>query len=148
MCTPVQLVCSLAALQADLLFTPVNTCSVYSLEALQANFEDPFLEPATATVQKSFKVPRGSRPRLCCSFCTRLRRFQRAWTDETDVTSPILPLRTAADLREGASRPPKTRVSCTDNRDMHASTHQIVHNQVRPLLFVGKSMVRRSGRIT
>jgi hypothetical protein len=26
----------------------VNTCSVYSLEALQANFEDPFLEPPTA----------------------------------------------------------------------------------------------------
>jgi hypothetical protein len=25
----------------------VNTCSVYSLEALQANFEDPFLEPPT-----------------------------------------------------------------------------------------------------
>jgi hypothetical protein len=35
------------ALQADLLFTPVNTCSVYSLEALQANFEDPFVEPPT-----------------------------------------------------------------------------------------------------
>ena len=47
LCTPVQLDCSLAALQADLLFTPVNTCSVYSLEALQANFEDPFLEPPT-----------------------------------------------------------------------------------------------------
>jgi hypothetical protein len=48
LCTPVQLAdCSLAALQADLLFTPVNTCSVYSLEALQANFEDPFLEPPT-----------------------------------------------------------------------------------------------------
>jgi hypothetical protein len=47
LCTPVQLDCSLAALQADLLFTPVNTCSVHSLEALQANFEDPFLEPPT-----------------------------------------------------------------------------------------------------
>jgi hypothetical protein len=47
MCTPVQIDCSLAALQANLLFTPVNTCSVYSLEALQANFEDPFLEPPT-----------------------------------------------------------------------------------------------------
>ena len=47
LCTPVQLDYSLAALQADLLFTPVNTCSVYSLEALQANFEDPFLEPPT-----------------------------------------------------------------------------------------------------
>jgi hypothetical protein len=35
------------ALQADLLFTPVNTSSVYSLEALQANFEDPFFEPPT-----------------------------------------------------------------------------------------------------
>jgi hypothetical protein len=45
LCTPVQLDCSLTALQADLLFIPVNTCSVYSLEALQANFEDPFLEP-------------------------------------------------------------------------------------------------------
>jgi hypothetical protein len=43
----VQLDCSLAALQADSLFTHVNTCSVYSLEALQANFEDPFLEPPT-----------------------------------------------------------------------------------------------------
>jgi hypothetical protein len=43
LCTPVQLDCSLEALQADLLFTPVNTCSVYSLEALQADFEDPFL---------------------------------------------------------------------------------------------------------
>jgi hypothetical protein len=49
LCTPVQLDCSLVALQADLLFTPVNTCSVYSLEALQANFEDPFLEPQTPT---------------------------------------------------------------------------------------------------
>jgi hypothetical protein len=48
LCTPVQLDCSHAALQANLLFTPVNTCSVYSLEALQANFEDPFLEPPTA----------------------------------------------------------------------------------------------------
>jgi hypothetical protein len=48
LCTPVQLDCSLAALQADLLFTPVNTCSVYSLEALQANFEDPFSEPPTS----------------------------------------------------------------------------------------------------
>jgi hypothetical protein len=47
LCTPVQLDCSLAALQADLLFTPVNTCSVYSLEALQAGFEDPFLGPPT-----------------------------------------------------------------------------------------------------
>jgi hypothetical protein len=46
----VQLDCSLAALQADLLFTPVNTCSAYSLEALQANFEDPFLEPPTVVV--------------------------------------------------------------------------------------------------
>jgi hypothetical protein len=47
LCTPVQLDCSLVALQAGLLFTPVNTCSVYSLEALQADFEDPFLEPPT-----------------------------------------------------------------------------------------------------
>jgi hypothetical protein len=47
----VQLDCSLAALQADLLFTPVNTCSVYSLEALQANFEDPFLEPLTCVTK-------------------------------------------------------------------------------------------------
>jgi hypothetical protein len=39
--------CSLVALQADLLFTPVNTCSVYSLEALQADSEDPFLGPPT-----------------------------------------------------------------------------------------------------
>jgi hypothetical protein len=46
LCTSVQLDCSLAALQADLLFTPVNTCSVYSLEALQANFEDQ-LDPPT-----------------------------------------------------------------------------------------------------
>jgi hypothetical protein len=45
----VQLDCSLAALQADLLFTPVNTCFVYSLEALQANFEDPCLGPPTAS---------------------------------------------------------------------------------------------------
>jgi hypothetical protein len=43
----VQLDCSLAALQANLLFTPVNPCSVYSLEALQANFQDPFLGPPT-----------------------------------------------------------------------------------------------------
>jgi hypothetical protein len=43
----VQLDCSLAALQADLLFTAVNTCSVYSLKALQADFEDPFLGPPT-----------------------------------------------------------------------------------------------------
>jgi hypothetical protein len=43
----VQLDCSLAALQGDLLFTPANTCSVYSLEALQVNFEDPFLGPPT-----------------------------------------------------------------------------------------------------
>jgi hypothetical protein len=43
----VQLDCSLAALQASLLFTPMNTCSVYSLEALQADFEDPFLGPPT-----------------------------------------------------------------------------------------------------
>jgi hypothetical protein len=47
LCTPVQLDCSLAALQADLLFTPVNTCSVYSLAALQADFEDPLLGPPT-----------------------------------------------------------------------------------------------------
>jgi hypothetical protein len=47
LCTPVQLDCSLTALQADLLFTPVNTCSVYSLAALQANFEDPFLGSPT-----------------------------------------------------------------------------------------------------
>jgi hypothetical protein len=47
LCTPVQLDYSLAALQADLLFTPVNTCSVYSLEALQADFKDPFLGPPT-----------------------------------------------------------------------------------------------------
>jgi hypothetical protein len=43
----VQFDCSLAALQADLLFTPVNTCYVYRLEALQADFEDPFLGPPT-----------------------------------------------------------------------------------------------------
>jgi hypothetical protein len=43
LCTTVQLDCSLAALQADLLFTPVNTCSVYSLATLQADFEDPYL---------------------------------------------------------------------------------------------------------
>jgi hypothetical protein len=54
LCTPVQLDCSLAALQADLLFTPVNICSVYSLEALQANFEDPFLEPPTGTLRNLF----------------------------------------------------------------------------------------------
>jgi hypothetical protein len=47
LCTPVQLDCSLVALQADLLFTPVNTCSVYSLEALQTDFKDPFLWPPT-----------------------------------------------------------------------------------------------------
>jgi hypothetical protein len=47
MCTHVQLDCSLVALQGDLLFTPVNTCSVYSLEALQAGFEDSFLGPPT-----------------------------------------------------------------------------------------------------
>jgi hypothetical protein len=47
LCTHVQLDCSLAAFQANLLFTPVNTCSVYSLEALQADFEDPFLGPPT-----------------------------------------------------------------------------------------------------
>jgi hypothetical protein len=47
LCTPVQLDCSLAALQADLLLTFVNTCSVYSLEALQADLEDPFLGPPT-----------------------------------------------------------------------------------------------------
>jgi hypothetical protein len=47
LCTPVQLDYSLAALQANLLFTPVNTCSVYSLEALQAGSEDPFLGPPT-----------------------------------------------------------------------------------------------------
>jgi hypothetical protein len=29
------------------MFTPVNTCSVYSLEALQADFDDPFLGPPT-----------------------------------------------------------------------------------------------------
>jgi hypothetical protein len=57
LCTPVQLDCSLAALQADLLFTPVNTCSVYSLEALQANFEDPFLEPPTATYRATLALP-------------------------------------------------------------------------------------------
>jgi hypothetical protein len=46
--THVQLDYSLVALQADLLFTPaVNTCSVYSLAALQADFEDPFLGPPT-----------------------------------------------------------------------------------------------------
>jgi hypothetical protein len=47
LCTTVQLDCSLVALQADLLFTPVNTCSVYSLAALQATFGDPFLGPPT-----------------------------------------------------------------------------------------------------
>jgi hypothetical protein len=47
LCTPVQLDCSLATLQADLLFTPVNTYSVYTLAALQANFEDPFLGSPT-----------------------------------------------------------------------------------------------------
>jgi hypothetical protein len=43
----VQLDCSLVALQADLLFTHVNTCSVHSLKALPADFEDPFLGPPT-----------------------------------------------------------------------------------------------------
>jgi hypothetical protein len=47
LCTPVQLDSSLAALQANLLFTPVNTCYVHSLKALQADFEDPFLGPPT-----------------------------------------------------------------------------------------------------
>ena len=47
LCASLQLDSSLAALQADLLFTPVNTCYVYSLEALQADFEDPFLGPPT-----------------------------------------------------------------------------------------------------
>jgi hypothetical protein len=45
----------------------------------------PMITRKSVTVQKSFKVPRGSRPRLCCSFCTRLRKFQRVWTGETDV---------------------------------------------------------------
>jgi hypothetical protein len=49
LCNPVQLDCSLVALQDNLLFTPVNTCSVYSLEALQTNLQDPFLEPPTTT---------------------------------------------------------------------------------------------------
>jgi hypothetical protein len=30
LCTPVQLDCSLVALQADLLFTPVSACSVHN----------------------------------------------------------------------------------------------------------------------
>jgi hypothetical protein len=66
LCTPVQLACSLAALQADLLFTPVNTCSVYSLEALQANFEDPFLGPPTPCSQCS-----GDRVRVVGFCCIR-----------------------------------------------------------------------------
>jgi hypothetical protein len=58
----VQLDCSLVALQSDLLFTPVNACSVYSLEALQANFEDPFLEPPTpigvfGSVSRKYSFP-------------------------------------------------------------------------------------------
>jgi hypothetical protein len=60
LCTPVQLDYSLAALQADLLFTPVNTCSVYSLEALQADFEDPFLGPPTHSCENillAFELP-------------------------------------------------------------------------------------------
>jgi hypothetical protein len=31
----------------------------------------PLTTRKSATVQKSFKVPRGSMPRLCCSFCTK-----------------------------------------------------------------------------
>jgi hypothetical protein len=47
--THVQLDCSLVALQAGLLFTPVDACSVRLLFiVLQlCNFEDPSLEPPT-----------------------------------------------------------------------------------------------------
>ena len=58
---------------------------------------------------------------------------------EQTETSPILPLRTSADLGEGDSRSQKTKVSCTDNRDAHASTHETADDLVRPLPFVGKS---------
>jgi hypothetical protein len=44
----VQLDCSLAALRAGLAFTTHVLCTlVYSLTALQAGFEDPFLGPPT-----------------------------------------------------------------------------------------------------
>jgi hypothetical protein len=33
----------------------VNTCSVYSLEALQADFEDPFLGPPTGCAAMAFQ---------------------------------------------------------------------------------------------
>jgi hypothetical protein len=58
---------------------------------------------------------------------------------EQTETSPILPLRMVADLREEDSRSPKTKVGCNDNRDAYASTHKTAHNQVRPLPFAGES---------
>jgi hypothetical protein len=72
LCTPVQLDCSLAALQADLLFTSVNTCSVYSLEALQADFEDPFLGPSTHSFEnillafKLYEIEISVATSICC----------------------------------------------------------------------------------
>ena len=58
---------------------------------------------------------------------------------EQTETSPILPLRTAADLREGDSRSPEAKVSGTNNRDAHTSTHEAANYRVRPLPFVGES---------
>jgi hypothetical protein len=72
LCTPVQLDCSLAALQADLLFTPVNTCSVYSLEALQAYFQYPFLWPPTHSCEnillafKLYEIKISVATSICC----------------------------------------------------------------------------------
>jgi hypothetical protein len=56
-----------------------------------------------------------------------------------EQTSPVLPLRTAADLREGDSQSPKTKVSSTDNCDAHACTHETTDNRIWPLPFVGES---------
>jgi hypothetical protein len=58
---------------------------------------------------------------------------------EQTKTIPILPLRTAADLREGDSRSLTTKVSSMDNPDAHASTHETAQHQVRPPPFVGES---------
>jgi hypothetical protein len=44
-----------------------------------------------------------------------------------------------ADLREGDSQSPKTKVSSTDNRDAHACTHETTDNRIRPLPFGGES---------
>jgi hypothetical protein len=44
-----------------------------------------------------------------------------------------------ADLREGGSRSPKTKVSSTDNRDAHVCTHETTDNRIWPLPFVGES---------